>query len=152
MKDGVLRGGGRGREKLGRKQKGKVCAGDTWSTALAFDITIFSFLKMRFFLCLCRILDLHHFRDILLILRLTKGNVFMQSVLVFRQKFVDAGWGLNLVDGSLVIVLKRCQRCQGMDTCMQYKNLEMNVLNEKLIETCIRTFKDCGSLDFPYQF
>ena len=40
---------------------------------------------------MCQILDLHHFRYILLILILTKGNVFMQSLLVFRQKFVDAG-------------------------------------------------------------
>ena len=104
---------------------------------------------MRFFFCLCQILDLHHFRDILLILILTKGNVFMQSLLVFRQKFVDADWSLNLVDGSLVIVLKRCQRCQGIDTCMQYKNLEY--IEWKVDRACIRKIKGCGSLDFPYQ-
>ena len=64
--------------------------------------------------------------------------VYMQSVLIIRQKFVDAGWSLNLVDDSLVIVLKRCQRCKEIDTCAihthwnEYNVYYLITLNEKL--------------------
>ena len=54
--------------------------------------------------------------------------VYMQSVLIIRQKFVDAGWSLNVVDDSLVTVLKRCQRCQEIGTYVQYKHPEMNTM------------------------
>ena len=54
--------------------------------------------------------------------------VYMQSVLIIRQKFVDAGWSLNLVDDSLVIVLKRFLRCQEIDTYVQYIHPEMNTM------------------------
>ena len=51
------------------------------------------FFQMRFFFCLFQFLDFHHLRDILLRLILTKGNeiVYMQSVPIIRQKFVDVG-------------------------------------------------------------
>ena len=64
--------------------------------------------------------------------------VYMQSVLIIRQKFVDAGWSLNLVDDSLVIDLKRCQLCQEIDTCAihtpwnEYNVYYLITLNEKL--------------------
>ena len=78
---------------------------------------------MRIFFCLWQFLDLHHLRDFNLDIDQGKCN----GLYAICQKFVDAGWSLNLVDDSLVIVLNVVSAVKKL-THVQYIHPEMNTM------------------------